>query len=142
MPIFDGGLSFNALSRSTNLPKFDPLEAFDGWELEEKLDHARRVLTMSAISEACGASPPADHSQGWPEAETSAVPPVAWMLTKLAVAAITCGGILAAWWWLAERQDLIKPALASLALGHLAWFGKWCCDANQRAQLHDGKLKA
>ena len=111
------------------MPKLDPLEAFDGWELEEKLEHARRVLGMAATREACGWRHSPDQPQGRVAPQiTPAFSPVAWVLTKLAVSAITCGGILAAWWWIAERQDLIKPALASLVIGHLAWFAKWCCD--------------
>jgi hypothetical protein len=121
----------------------DPLDSFDGWELEEKLDHVRRILGMAAARESCGSSPSGDQPQGW-LAPATATPssPVDWALTKTAVSAITCGGILAAWWWIDERQDLIKPALASLVIGHLAWFGKWCCDANRRVHLHAGKLQA
>jgi len=112
------------------LPKFDPLEAFDAWELEEKLAHVRRILGGAAAEEAANSvlsSPrpagPPTHAGGPYEL------PVVWALTKLTVSAITCGGILAAWWWIADRQDLIKPALASLAIGHLARLGKWCCEA-------------
>jgi hypothetical protein len=115
------------------LPTSDPLEAFDGWELEGKLDHVGRILGMAAVREACGSGPAADQPHGWSAPATA--PPASaldWALTKTAVSAITCGAILAAWWWIAARQDLIQPALASLVIGHLAWFGQWCCDANRR----------
>ena len=115
------------------MPKLDPLQAFDGWELEEKLDHVRRVLAMGGAGEASGSISASDRLEGWLAPETaSSSSPVTWVLTKTAVSAITCGGILAAWWWMAERQDLIKPALASFAIGHLAWFAKWCCEAHSR----------
>jgi hypothetical protein len=109
------------------LSKFDPLEAFDGWELEEKLEHVRRVLAMAPGGVALDSSPSVGRGESRGPSQTSSfASPAGWMLAKLAVSAITCGGILAAWWWLTDRQDLIKPALASLAIGHLAWLGKWC----------------
>jgi hypothetical protein len=115
------------------LPKFDPLEAFDAWELEEKLAHVRRILGPAAAEKAGESNALSHHSEG-PLAEGIAsleFSPVPWALTKLAVSAITCGGVLAAWWWMTGRQDLIKPALASLAIGHLAWLGVWCWETNR-----------
>jgi hypothetical protein len=112
------------------LPKFDPLEAFDAWELEEKLAHVRRILGRTAAEQTADSEPLLLRVDG-PSAFEIGAPytlPAIWALTKLAVSAITCGAILAAWWWMAGRQDLIKPALVSLAVGHLAWLGKWCCE--------------
>ncbi|HWB09815.1 MAG TPA: hypothetical protein VG826_11335 [Pirellulales bacterium] len=123
------------------MPKVDPLEAFDGWELDEKLEHVRRVLDMSPFGEALDSRLSTKGRESRRAPEAAAHSSVAWVLAKLAVAAVTCGGILAAWWWITDRHDLVKPALASLALGHLAWLVKWCWEANPAIEARMGNAQ-
>lgn len=100
-------------------PDLDSFNAFDGWELEEKLNHARRILGKPARSGLPNSFAP-PREQIYRKKRISA-----WVLTRFAVTGITCGGILLAWWWIFGRRDLTVPAAAALALGHLAWLAAW-----------------
>lgn len=96
---------------------------FDGWELEEKLDHVRRILGQSPEVDA-----PAEMAGAAVSSRREAAPWV-WLLDKAAVAAQTCGAVLLAWLLIAARHDLLLPGLSAIALGLIASFVRRACPA-------------
>jgi hypothetical protein len=96
---------------------------FDGWELEEKLNHVRRILGQAPQVDApgemaCAAAIPGRDAGRW-----------AWLLDKAAVAAQTCGAVLLGWLLIASRHDLLVPGLSAIALGLIASFVRRACPA-------------
>lgn len=90
----------------------------DGWELEEKLGHVRRILGQASSTGA-----PHEVTRA-PEHRGGNMGRWIWLLDKVAVASQTCAAILLAWSLIASRPDLITPGVSAAVLGLIASLGQ------------------
>ncbi|HQU44829.1 MAG TPA: hypothetical protein PK867_18585 [Pirellulales bacterium] len=89
-----------------------PLETFDGWELEEKLRHAGRILSLPTGG-GCQATR-AHHDR-------RAVERVRGAAAKLTAAALSCAAVLVTWAMAFDRADLVAPAICAAGAALVTW---------------------
>jgi hypothetical protein len=110
-------------------PSDDDPEAIDLWEVEEKLNHVRRILAIS----------PGSDENGDEESLQTTVPRAASVMNKLGIVALSCSSILLAWSLFGSRQDLVAAGLSIGTLGMLAWFAAWCFSQSGRLPLRSSR---
>lgn len=89
----------------------DPLEAFNAWELEEKLRHVRRILDLPLGVVVPGTAIHHEHT----------IARVCWTATKLTAAALSCATVLVTWAMFHSRADLVGPAICAAGMAMAAW---------------------